>query len=176
MLYSIWISINDKTKTVLRNKGQRFLVSPFSLLVFDGNLYLFSVSEWGEPYTYRVDRMRNVRVVNARRIGHSVYDKVDMRNYLRRVFGMYKGDRQRVTMEFDKDLKDLVVDRLGTEDILYRSEGKNKIVVNADIEVSPPFYAWILSFGKKARITAPASVVEGLKNHLKEVSSVYFDS
>lgn len=170
------IAINDAKKSVLRKNGKQFKVSPFCLLVFDGNLYLFSISEWSESFTYRVDRMRNVHCTEEARIGHKEFEKIEMRTYLRRVFGMYKGERQRVTMEFDKGLLDTVVDRLGIEDVLYRPEGKDKFVVNADIEVSPTFYAWILSFGKKAKIISPFSVVEGLKGYLQDISNIYFDS
>ena len=107
------------------------------------------------------------------RIGHKEYEKLNMRSYMRRVFGMYQGERVRVTIEFHNSLLDAVVDRLGADDVMYHSEGKDHFVVNAEIEISPQFYVWIFGFGEKARIKWPQTVVDGMKEHLKAVSAKY---
>ena len=166
-------TINDVKKSVARRDGQRITTSPYSILVNDGNLYMLSCSEWGKIMTYRVDRMRNVQCIDTPRIGQREYEKLNIRTYPRRVFGIFEGERQRVTMEFDNSLLDAVVDRLGAEDVMYHSDGDKRFVVNAEIEVSPQFYAWIFGFGDKARIKNPAAVVEGMKEFLKKVTTVY---
>ena len=165
-------TINDVQKTIARKSGH-MIVSPFALFVNDGNLYLLACVQREKLYTFRVDRMRNVRCSDALRIGHKEFEKVNMKTYMRRVFGTYNGESQRVVMEFHKDLLNAVVDRLGVEDIIYHSERKDCFVVNAEIEVSPQFYSWIFGFGAKAKIITPQSVVEGMKGYLKEVSAVY---
>ena len=135
---------------------------------------MLGYADWNkEIWTYRVDRMRDVSCTQTPRTGQSEYNKINMQSYLRRVFGMYHGERQRVIMEFDNSVIDAVVDRLGTEDIIYHSEGEKHYAVNADIEVSPQFYAWVFGFGDKARIKAPASVVGGMEEHIKIVAAVY---
>lgn len=166
-------TIDNVQKTVFRKNGQRFIVSPYCLLVNEGNLYLLSCTDWGEIFTHRVDRMRNVRLSTLSRIGQSEFDKLGIQNYLRRTFGMFKGDRQRVTMAFENGLLDAVVDRLGTENILYYPDDKKHFSVNAEIEVSPQFFAWIFGFGDKARIKTPLPVVEEMKKYLNTVSAVY---
>ena len=167
-------TISDVKKTVMRKHNARYTVSPCCLLVNDGNLYMLAYSDWDRKImTYRVDRMRDVQTADTSRVGRAAYDKIDMGTYLRRVFGMHGGQRQRVVMEFDIQLLDAVVDRLGTEDILYHSEGEKRFTVNADIEVSPQFYAWIFGFGGKAKIVAPRAVVDGMKVHIQEVTAVY---
>ncbi len=107
------------------------------------------------------------------RIGQKEYERVNMKTYMRRVFGIYKGESSRVVMEFDNNLLDTVVDRLGADDIIYHSEGKDRFVVNAEIEVSPQFYAWVFGLGKGAKIISPVSAVEGMKKHLAEVTAAY---
>ncbi len=167
-------AIDDVKKTAFRRYNTSYVVSPFALLVNDGNLYMLGYEDWNkEPLTYRVDRMRNVSCTETPRKGRSEFIKLKMQPYLRRVFGMYHGERQRVVMEFDNSVIDAVVDRLGTADIIYHSEGTKHFVVNADIEVSPQFYAWIFGFGDKAKIKAPASAVSGMEEHIKQVAAVY---
>lgn len=89
------------------------------------------------------------------------------------VKAQYNGESQRVVMEFDNTLLDTVVDRLGADDVIYHSEGKDRFVVNAEIEVSPQFFAWVFGLGKGAKIISPASAVEGMKKHLAEVMAAY---
>ena len=134
---------------------------------------MLSCTDWGEIFTHRVDRMRNVRLSTLSRIGQSKFDKLGIQNYLRRTFGMFKGGRQRVTMAFENGLLDAVVDRLGTENILYYPDDKKHFAVNAEIEVSQQFFAWVFGFGDKARIKGPLPVVEEMKKYLKTVSAVY---
>ena len=92
---------------------------------------------------------------------------------MRRVFNMFEGERQRVTMEFDSSLLNTVVDRLGAEDTMYHSDGNDRFVVNAEVEVSPQFYAWIFGFGDKAKIINPSAVAAGMKEYLAAVNAVY---
>ena len=165
-------TINDVKKTIARKSGH-MVVSPYALFVNDGNLYLLCCTQWGKIWTYRVDRMRNVQCIDEMRIGHKEFAKVNMKTYMRRVFGTYKGESQRVVMEFDNNLLDTVVDRLGADDVIYHSEGKDRFVVNAEIEVSPQFFAWVFGLGKGAKIISPASAVEGMKKHLTEVMAAY---
>ena len=134
---------------------------------------MLSCTDWGEIFTHRVDRMRNVRLSTLSRIGQNEFNKLGIQNYLRRTFGMFKGERQRVTMAFENGLLDAVVDRLGTENILYYPDDKKHFSVNAEIEVSPQFFAWVFGFGDKARIKGPLPVVEEMKKYLKTVSAVY---
>ncbi len=52
-------------------------------------------------------------------------------------------------------------------------DDKKHFSVNAEIEVSPQFFAWVFDFGDKARIKGPLPVVEEMKEFLKTVSAVY---
>ncbi len=167
-------SIDNVKETVSRRNNSSYIVSPYAMLVNAGNLYLISYHDYSKKIlTLRVDRMRNVICLDAPRTGQVAYDQINMQTYLRRVFGMYSGERQRVVMEFDMQLLDAVVDRLGTDDAMYHADGRRSFTVNADIEVSPQFYAWIFGFGNKARIKTPAHVVEGMKQQLDETAAQY---
>ena len=54
-------SINDLKQQVERRKGDRYIVSPYKLLINDGNYYLLAFDDGTkEMRTYRVDRMKDV--------------------------------------------------------------------------------------------------------------------
>lgn len=167
-------SVDNVRNTVSRRNNAGYTVSPFCLLVNEGNSYLLGYSDRDEKIlTYRVDRMKSVKPLEARRRGKEVFRSIDIGTYTKRVFGMYYGESQRVEMEFDDSLLDAVVDRLGVSGVIYkRTEGKN-FIANAVIAVSPQFFAWIFGFGAKAKIIGPSSTVEEMKEFLKTVNAVY---
>ena len=92
--------------------------------------------------------------------------------YAKKVFGMFSGSEASVKLRFDVSLVGSVIDRLGRDTIII-PDGENCFVVWTDVIISPRFYAWVFGFGDKARILEPAAAVEGIKEHIKNVLSVY---
>ena len=45
----------------------------------------------------------------------------------------------------------------------------------ADVEISPPFFAWVATFGRGAKILSPAPVVEKMKEFLEKSLDMYKD-
>ena len=62
-----------------------------------------------------------------------------------------------VTLEMERQLLNAAVDRFGREAHIRRGEGE-RVVVSAEVEVSPTFLGWVISFGGGMRILAPDSV------------------
>ena len=59
-------TINDISKQIERRKGSRYVVSPFKLLINDGNYYLLAFDDDSQQMrTYRVDRMKGVERIGA---------------------------------------------------------------------------------------------------------------
>ena len=69
-------SFDDMNKQVERRKGSKYVVSPYQLLINDGNYYLLAfVDEKQEMRTYRVDRMKEVVRTGEERTGAEVFRK-----------------------------------------------------------------------------------------------------
>ena len=43
------------------------------------------------------------------------------------------------------------------------------------VELSPPFYAWVATFGKSMKILSPEPAVEGMKKFLQKAAEMYQD-
>ena len=174
-------TIQDRKQQTARRKGKQYVVSPYTLLINDGNYYVLSYdARWKTMIPYRVDRMSNVEELDEAREGYEEYQKIDVRTYTRRVFGMFGGQRERVIIRFTNDMLDTVVDRFGPggEDntVYYRPEGKSHFVLSADIDISNQFFSWVCGFHKKAVIMGPPVVVEQFKSFLSDISRYYNDN
>lgn len=153
-------TIQDKNTPVPRWGGRRFVVSPYKLLINDGNYYLLAYADNVKTMrTYRIDRMKDVQLERSPRVGQSEYDKIDMATYVKRTLFMIPGEPSRVSILFDNSLLDTVIDRFGTgADVFYRPEGDKHFVVSIDVNVTDQFFGWLCGFGTKAKILGPENV------------------
>ena len=167
-------SITDMSKQVERRHGAKYIVSPFQLLINDGNYYLLAFDDrFKTMRTYRVDRMKNVFFLGEPREGEEEFKKIDLRTYTQRVFSMFGGEERLVQIRFINPLLDAVVDRFGTKDVQYSRVDDHHFCVSAKVEISNQFFAWVCGFGKRAKIINPSSVVEDMKKFLHNLTKMY---
>ena len=64
------------------------------------------------------------------------------------------------------------MDRFGSR-IMMMKEDDDHFRITANVAVSGQFFGWVFGLGKKARIVAPDSVKEQMKNELAKVMEGY---
>lgn len=159
-----------------RRDGAWYVISPFALNWDDENYYLVGFdSELGIIKHFRVDKMADIEVTEELRDGEEIYAALDMGVYARKTFGMFTGDETSVRLQFENDLVGAVLDRLG-RDVMLIPDGDSHFTVRTDVVVSPQFFAWVLGFGKKAKILEPERVVNQLKDHIDQIRQLYQDT
>ncbi len=170
-------TIDDIHSSVDSRKGSQHIVSPYRLILNDGYYYLLAFDDKKkEIWTFRIDRMRDVKLLYEKREGEEEFAKIDMKQYTKRVFSMYSGERHRVTLRFTNDLINAVYDRFGRDgDTFYHVEDNNHFTITADIETSPQFYGWLCGFGNKVKIMNPAPVKVEFKAYLSKILGLYRD-
>ena len=167
-------NIDDLSRQAERRKGATYTVSPYALLINDGNYYLLAYSDEAQDLrTYRVDRMKDVKPTGEAREGAEAFAAIDLKSYTQRVFGMFGGQQEGVQMRFINPLLDAVVDRFGTKGVLYSKVDDNHFTVTSSVEVSDQFFSWICQFGKKAKIMMPERVVKQFTEYLDKIRSLY---
>lgn len=167
-------TISDMSKQVERRKGARYTVSPFQLLINDGNYYLLAFDDFAQDMrTYRVDRMKDIRFTEEPRDGDDVFKKIDLKTYTKRVFSMYGGEQRLVELHFVHPLLDAVIDRFGTKDVQYAKVDDTYFGVTAKVEISEQFFGWILGFGSKAKLVYPDDVIAQFSGYLDRIREMY---
>lgn len=167
-------SVGDMSKQVERRRGAKYIVSPFQLLINDGNYYLLAFDDYSkEMRTYRVDRMKDVDPMGEPREGEEDFKKIDLRTYTQRVFSMYGGEQKLVEIRFINPLLDAVVDRFGTKDVQYAKVDETHFSVTAKVEISDQFFGWLLGFGRKAKLLYPDDVLEKFRTYMDRIREMY---
>ena len=146
----------DKKKVPKKN-GALYKASPIMLSWDDENYYLVAYDDNEHKIKhYRVDKMQNITVTNEKREG--VDQKVDAAIYSKKVFGMFGGKEETVTLECDNSMIGIIMDRFGQDVTILKRDGFFEARVN--VMVSPHFLAWIVGFGGMIRIKSPQSVYD----------------
>lgn len=164
---------NVKKELILRENGLKNNISPWALLWDDENYYLVAYDAQADQIKhYRVDKMREIVITDQLRSGEDLFQAFDSGRYAKKVFGMYGGKEENVTIEFENHMIGVVLDRFGTDLMIIPSE-ENHFRIHVDIEVSNMFLSWIMGLGGGARILGPDRVVDKLKNEIQRMQKQY---
>lgn len=154
--YYKW-SINKRL--VAGHGGDYYYVSPWALTWDDENYYMIGFDDLSrEIRHYRVDKMGQIDMIEERREGKELFKDFDMASYTRMNFGMYGGEKRKVSIEFPDEMCGVFIDRFG-RDISFVRSGSGRSRVSVDVAVSNQFFGWIMSLGPDVKITAPDEVV-----------------
>jgi len=164
---------NTEKKKVLRHGGRIYRVSPWALIWDDENYYLVAFDSQAQDVRhYRVDKMLKINIIEQKREGDRILGSLDTGLYSKKIFGMYGGTEELVTLRCDDSLAGVVIDRFGEGVVITPSqEGHFEITVKA--AVSPILFGWLSNFGAQIKIISPPSVVQGMKEHIASISQLY---
>ena len=167
-----YFDYNSKKELVYRHNGKEYEVSPCALIWNDENYYLVAYDDESNLIkNYRVDKMKNARVSDHPRSNSKKVLEFNPSDYSQKIFVMYSGREELVTVEFEERLASVVIDRFGHDITLTKTDFGFKVTLK--VMVSPTFFAWILGFGESARILSPTSVQNELKERLTTMLEYY---
>lgn len=156
-----------------RRNGEEYAVSPYALMWDDENYYMLAYDDAvGLMKHYRVDKMSGISPAETRRKGHEIFEAFDMSSYSKKVFGMFTGKEQQVKLRFRNHLVGAVIDRFG-KDTFIAADGEEHFIAVIDVVVSPPFYAWLFSFGDEAELLSPTALREEAAAQLEKIYAKY---
>lgn len=156
----------------LRNNGAEYCASPWALTWDDENYYMVAYDDALEKIKhYRVDKMLQIRLLDAPRNGQAMFDKFDTAVYSKKTFGMFGGAEKAVTLRCAKSLANVIVDRFGRESMLV-PDGDG-FTVTVHVFESPQFLSWVLGFGSQIEVIRPQSTRDQLRELAQSVICMY---
>lgn len=155
-----YFSWNSEKKKELRRGGERYQVSPWSLVWDDSNYYLVGYDlQANEIRHYRVDKMLSPVLTDQKRSGTDEFKKYDLSSHSGAVFGMFGGIAERITLSCSNRLANVMIDRFG-KDIVLLKDGSDRFRISVSVAASPIFYGWVIGFGDEVRVISPQSVAD----------------
>ncbi len=165
----------EKLQKQLKHGGQNYIISPWELTWDDENYYLIGYDSLSDMVKhYRVDKMMSIELSPEKREGQEYFKDFNMSEYQKKIFSMFGGDEEKVTMCFSNDKIGVVVDRFGKDIIISRYDDDH-FQVSVNVIVSPQFLGWVFALGDDVKLLSPKSVVSQLKKQSKKVAKLYKD-
>lgn len=164
---------NVKKQLVVRSNGVKKNISPWAFVWDNENYYMVGYDdEAGIMKHYRIDKMGNIQITDKQRSGQDLFGQFNAARYAKKVFGMFGGAEENVTIEFENSLIGVVIDRFG-KDVMVIPAQDNHFRIHVDVEVSNMFISWVIGLGRGARIIGPQSVIEIVKNEIAILKEQY---
>lgn len=153
-----------------RRNGDWYYASPYAFTWDDDNYYMIAYYEKYEDISnFRVDRMTSIEIVDADRIFTGDQEDFNVAEYSQK---MFSGDTERVKLQVDNALINVVIDRFG-EDVEIEKNDVGTFSIEVDVVVTPTFLSWLFMFGNKVRIVEPIEIKDQFAMCVKEVLETY---
>ena len=146
---------------------EKHVVSPYATVWNNDRYYLVGWSDKrNDVNVFRIDRMKTPEVLKKEeRVPEPEW--FDIRDYTDKVFWMYPGPGETVTLRCSMEILDQVVDRFGDEIRLYDVRD-GRFSISVPVKLSTTFYAWVFQFIGQMRITAPEYVQDAYIRYLEQ--------
>ena len=173
-IYSIVDTINDainqgkqisfqyfqydlKKHKKLRNNGESYIFSPYSL-VWNGDYYY--VIGYSDKYngigTFRVDRIADSPKI-LKDASVPMPQDFSLAHYVTATFRMFNKEPEIVDLICENSVIDAIIDRFG-EDIKIYANDLNTFRIVVDVATTHIFYSWVFGFQGKVKIKGPENV------------------
>lgn len=161
---------NAEKKKVFRRNGERYVVSPYTLVWDDEYYYLIARDDTaGENRHFRVDKMSAIIVEDEKR-DMSSCPKDGVVSYSKKLFGMFGGKEQTVSLSCQNSLAGVIIDRFGSEITFKKAKNDESFQITSRVILSPNFYSWVASFEGKVKIVSPEDAVTGYEEFIKKAT------
>ena len=163
-----YLEYNTEKEQVVKHKGTEeewYVVSPYATVWNDDRYYLVGWSDKREKVVvFRIDRMEVPRQLPNKRVPEP--EGFDIRDYTDKVFRMYGGPEETVTLRCRMEILDQVIDRFGDQ-VVIKPEKKG-FSVTVPVSLSTTFYAWVFQFVGQMSIVGPEHVRVAYAGYLEE--------
>jgi predicted DNA-binding transcriptional regulator YafY len=164
-----YLQYNMEKEQVPKHEGtpeENYVVSPYATVWNDDRYYLVGWSDKREKVVvYRIDRMMIPKQLPNKRVPPP--EGFDIHNYTDKVFRMYDGPEEKVTLRCKTEILDQVIDRFG-EGITLKKAGKGYFKFTVPVCVSTTFFGWVFQFVGQMSIMGPEKVKEEYAGYLEE--------
>ncbi|HHU43274.1 MAG: WYL domain-containing protein [Bacillota bacterium] len=158
---------------IYRKDKERYIVNPIALIFSEDNYYLIAyIDKYDDICHFRVDRMEKVEEEKEDIVVSESIKGFNIHKHKKEVFFMFKGELTRVKILAHNEIINVIVDKFG-EKVRMQKHDDDHVVITADVQISPTFYAWCFTFGSKLKILSPEKVIDELKRRALEAVKTY---
>ena len=155
-------------------EDERYVISPYATVWNNDRYYLVGWSDRRKQVvTFRIDRMQETKQLAQKRV--PAPEDFNIRDYTEKVFRMYSGPEETVTLRCSLAIMDQVIDRFGegveVKDVeveTVKGEKTGYFTITVPVNLSTTFYSWVFTYVGQMKILGPEYVREEYTGYLKQ--------
>ena len=154
---------------------RRQVLNPYQMVASEGRYYLICNHDYYDTVSnYRIDRMTNVKMldtpVKPRNQVQGLEDGLNLQEYVYQNLNMFSGKAEKVEFLIPRSAVSLVIDFFGKHVSFFDEEDQVlcRLMVSAEA-----MKHWALQFANLARVISPQSLVDEIREELKQAERLY---
>lgn len=152
---------------IYRHDKAVYTLSPYFLKWNSDRYYVIGWSDEHQNIShFRIDRIGNLYITEEK--AEKKPTGLDPEKYGSKVFGMFGGKSEMVTLRCTNERMRDIVDKFGMR-VPVEVVDESHFDVMVEVEPSPPFFGWIFQFGGDVQIIAP----ENIKEEMSQMASSF---
>ena len=145
---------------------RKYILSPYATIWNNDRYYVVGWSDRrGAVSTFRIDRMETPKILNRKRKPEP--EGFCIQDYTDRIFWMFGGPEEEVTLRCRNNIMDQVIDKFG-EGVEIHNIRKDTFDITVPVSISGTFYAWVFQFVGEMNIIAPGHVKDAYAEYLQQ--------
>jgi predicted DNA-binding transcriptional regulator YafY len=168
-----YFTYDTNHQKVYRRDKQKYIVNPYATIFSNDSYYLLCYDDKHEGIAhYRIDRMDSVKILDEPITKRPELKTFNVKKHKKQVFNMFAGESTNVTIRIDPTLIDAMYDKFGSS-VKMRKTQDDEVELNVEVQVSPAFIGWCVSFGSRLRVVSPTDVIEKIKAEIEKLQEQY---
>lgn len=153
-----------------------FTVSPYALIWKEDHYYLVcNNKKYDNLMNLRLDRMKKIEILDEpqRPVSEvSAYKVFDAADYSAKMFNMFSGNTDEVTLLCNLDIREEIMDRFGSKIPLKASDIEHfETTIHA--AVSDGLVSWIMQYGNDIKVLHPQYLADMVAEKARKIAELY---
>ena len=147
--------------TMSRKKETRRKVAPYKIWFFDGTFYL--IGKCGLRKDIRMFALDRIKTLEQIDETFDTPQDFNIDEFMKSSFGVFHGKSIRVKVWFAADIAEYIREKIWHETQNIEVQKDGSIIFEAEVAGTEDIKFWVLKWGAKARVLAPASLSEEIR-------------
>lgn len=161
-----------------RDNGEvrEYIINPYQMVATNGRYYLIcNMDKFDEVAHYRVDQIHNIRLLDtpskSMKKVKGMNNGLNLPKHMAEHVYMFSGPSERIEMRIPKFLVGAILDWFGN-DVKFTDETDDTVVVHLSANLKAMRF-WALQYSPFVKVLEPQSLVDEIKNGLKNAIKMY---
>jgi predicted DNA-binding transcriptional regulator YafY len=157
--------------TMGRRKENKRRVDPYRILFFNGTFYVIGYCHLRKDCrTFALERIKMLTMTDE---SFKVPEDFQLEDYMGSGFGVIGGRPEKIKIWFSPDIAGYIKEKTWHESQVVNQQRDGSIIFEAEVAITEELKSWILSWGAKAEVLEPESLIAQIHAEACALLKVY---